>query len=78
MPLLSSPVTPPSKLSECVNRGSTVSMTDLSGGGREQLEAVLKAPTAHGVRHDQESVTYLNRGEPLFSVSWVVAHTSSL
>lgn len=29
---------------------------------QEQLEVVLKAPSAYGIKTDQESVTYLNRG----------------
>lgn len=62
--LPSSPqITTPSKLGEYGSRGSTVSMTDLSGSGGRDLEAILKAPTAHGIRNDQDNVTYLNRGE---------------
>ncbi len=60
MPLLP-PMTPPARLSECMNRGSTVSMTDLSSG--RDLEVLMRAPTAHGVRRDQDIVTYLNRGQ---------------
>ena len=68
--LLPGPATP--STNPLLGLGSMVtpthSLMDQSGTdceevrSREQLEVVLKAPSAYGIKADQERVTYLNRG----------------